>query len=199
MNTGILSVQGNFSEHFNALKKNGFGNVVFVKEKKDFKKLDFLIIPGGESTSIMRQIDYYDLRESINDFYNSGNYIWGTCAGMIVISKEITEFNRFVPLNLIDITVSRNFFGSQIRSFTAYENIKYISGKTEMKFIRAPVIEKYGNSVEVLSVVSGHTVAAKTERILVTSFHPEISSDNTMFYDFLKNNFIGNAENKLQD
>lgn len=183
MNIGILAIQGAFKEHINTLKKLGV-NAFEVRYKKDFDNLDGLIIPGGESTSIGKLIKTLDIYNILKDKIHNKLPVWGTCAGMILLAKDI-ESQDDKYLCEMDINVIRNGYGRQLGSFNTYSNMKYIGNDINMVFIRAPFIQSVGKNVEVLSVVDNKIVAAKEENMLVTSFHPELTDDYRVHKYFL--------------
>jgi 5'-phosphate synthase pdxT subunit len=139
--------------------------------------IDALIIPGGESTTILRLLDIYDLREPIRRLGLQGLPIWGTCAGAIVLAKHATDLDR-PNLALMDIDVRRNAFGRQVDSFEADLEVAGMDRPFHAVFIRAPLIERTGPAVEVLArLPDGTVVAAREGRLLATSFHPELTGD----------------------
>ena len=144
----------------------------------ELKGLDGLIIPGGESTTISRLMESYSLVTEINKLVDKGMPLFGTCAGMIMLAKNISG-NTMHTLGLMDITVKRNAFGRQVDSFETELNIPAL-GKESFPavFIRAPIIEKYAKSVEVLAKLeNGSIVAARQGKMLATAFHPELTED----------------------
>ena len=183
MIVGVLAVQGDFAEHIAVLKGLGV-DTREIRLPKDLKDIDAIIIPGGESTTIRRLFDLYNLSEPITSLVSSGTPVWGTCAGMIMLAKSLTD-NRPEPLNLMDITVTRNAFGRQVDSFEADINFPKL-GKDPFHaiFIRAPAVAEAGEGVEVLGRLDEATpVALLQDNMLVTSFHPELTSD-TRFHRF---------------
>ena len=183
---GVLAIQGDYQEHKNMLE--GVGAVTKeIRLPNELEDIDGLIIPGGESTTIIQLIDIYEMRNPIIERVNSGMAIWGTCAGMISIAKTLKD-KRPDPLHLIDIEVSRNAFGRQIDSFETYLDIKNIEGPPVRGiFIRAPVVTNIGKGVEILSEIeSGKPVMVLQDKMLATSFHPELT-DDTRIHEFFKN------------
>ena len=183
---GVLAIQGDFQEHISMLNKIGTSTKE-VRLAHELENLDGLIIPGGESTTIIKLIDIYELRNPIVNKVNSGMAIWGTCAGMISIAKTLTD-KRPKPLQLMDIEVTRNAFGRQIDSFETYLEIKNIDGPpVKGIFIRAPLVTNIGKGVEVLSKIdSGNPVMVLQNKMLATAFHPELTED-TRIHEFFKN------------
>ncbi len=148
--------------------------------------LDGLIIPGGESTTIVRLIDEYGLREPLRAFAGEGRAVWGTCAGMIVLGSRVPDLHR-PPLGLMDLGVRRNAFGRQVDSFEAWLDIRGMDGGPfRAIFIRAPRIEDVGPDVEVLGTLEdGTMVAARQGHLLATAFHPELTDDTRFHRLFL--------------
>ena len=183
---GVLAIQGDFAEHREVLDKLGVESAE-IRLPHQLDEVDGLIIPGGESTTIVQLIDIYDFRDTLTRKAAEGLPIWGTCAGMIVISKRLTD-HRPSPLGLMDIEVSRNAFGSQVHSFEADLEMGDISGPAfRAVFIRAPVVNKVGKAVRVLAQVSdGRPVAVRQDRLLATSFHPELTDDTRVHELFVR-------------
>ena len=175
---GVLAIQGDFEEHRKALHRLGV-NAPEVRLPHQLEGLDGLIIPGGESTTIVQLIDIYGFREVLTEKVHSGMPLWGTCAGMIVLAGRLTD-NRPEPLHLMDIEVSRNAFGRQLDSFEAAIDIDEMEGPPfQAVFIRAPVIRRVGEGVRVLAALGdGRPVAARQDRVLATAFHPELTGDS---------------------
>ena len=177
LNIGVLAVQGDFAEHIAILRDiNVEAREVRLPEHLD--ALDGLIIPGGESTTLSRLMSIYDLREPVARMVAEGRPVWGTCAGMIMLASEITEQDP-IPLGLMDIGVQRNAFGRQVDSFEQELQITPLSEEPyHCIFIRAPVVIRVGESVEVLaSLEDGRPVAVQQDNLLATSFHPELTRD----------------------
>ena len=172
---GVLSIQGSFEEHKNAVSSLGI-ETVLVKTKEDFEKIDALILPGGESTTMYSLIKEYDLEKLLIDRIKEGMKVLGTCAGMILLSKNI--------LGLIDIKVDRNAYGRQLDSFKT--EIEFQDKNIEAIFIRAPKITSFGSNVEVLAKFEDNPVLLKQGNILVASFHPELTDDRTIYEYFLE-------------
>ena len=173
MRVGVLALQGAFREHADVLERLGV-DVVEVRLPEQLAGLAGLVIPGGESTTIMRLAGLYGLDEAIKAFQGA---VFGTCAGMIVLDRE--------RLGLIDIAVERNAFGRQVSSFEADIEIAGEAEPFHAVFIRAPWIREAGPGVEILAEVDGHPVLAREGRILVASFHPELTGDTRIHERFL--------------
>jgi 5'-phosphate synthase pdxT subunit len=181
---GVLALQGDFAEHESILRRLGAATRQ-VRLASDLNGLDALIIPGGESTTITRLLDAFELKNPVRDF--AGHHpVWGTCAGMIVMAKHASDLDR-ETLNLMDIDVVRNAFGRQVDSFETDLDIAEIGGvPVRAVFIRAPLIQAVEPHVKVLArLETGEIVAARQGRLLVTSFHPELTDDLRMHKYFL--------------
>ncbi len=182
---GVLAVQGDFADHIAILKELGV-ETREVRLPHQLKGLDGLIMPGGESTTLSRLMTIYELREPVRAMAAQGKAIWGTCAGMVMMASEITEQDP-IPLKIMDIGVLRNAFGRQIDSF---EQDLPVAGLDDPPyhavFIRAPVITRVGEQVQVLaSLPDGRPVAVQQGQLLATSFHPELTSDVRLHRRFL--------------
>jgi 5'-phosphate synthase pdxT subunit len=177
MKIGVLAVQGAFIEHIATLGKMDT-EAVTVRLPGELRGLDGLIIPGGESTAISRLMAAYDLMKEITVLTGEGLPVFGTCAGMILMAKQVTG-NGTPSLGLMDIVVRRNAFGRQVDSFEAELRVPAL-GKEAFPgvFIRAPLIEQYNNGVEVMArLEDGTIVAARQGKLLGTAFHPELTGD----------------------
>lgn len=186
MKVGVLSFQGGVIEHLNQIKALGHTGVE-VKKEKDLDDIDAIILPGGESTTIGKLLKITGLIEPLREKIKNGLPTWGTCAGMILLANEV-EGQEEKYLQLMDIKVRRNAFGTQIDSFKAHKVIDEIS-KDEMKlvFIRAPYITEVKDNVRILCKIDNKIVAAKQGNIVVTSFHPELTNDLKFLNYFLEN------------
>lgn len=174
---GVLALQGDFAEHIAVLRALGVA-AIEVRSASQLPDIDALIIPGGESTTITRLLDMYDLREPIKQLGAAGLPIWGTCAGAIVLAKRATDLDR-PNLSLMDIEVRRNAFGRQVDSFEADLAVRGFAGPAfHGVFIRAPRIERAGGGVDVLARLGDGTIVAAREGVLLaTVFHPELTND----------------------
>lgn len=189
MKIGVLALQGDFIEHEQMLKRLGV-EAIEVRLPRDLEGCDGVIIPGGESTTIGKLAVHYQLMEPLRQMARDGKALWGTCAGLIFMAKDV---DRDQPLlGLMDVRVERNAFGRQVDSFEADLNVKVIDGGRLFHaiFIRAPLIEAVGKGVEVLAVAERNNrdviVAARQGHLLATSFHPELSNDDRFHRYFLK-------------
>lgn len=177
MKIGVLAVQGAFREHLDTLASIGVEGVQ-VRLPEDLEGVSGLILPGGESTTMRKLIDRWALREPILDLARTGAPLFGTCAGMIILSRQI-EGGEEPVLPLLDVTVERNAFGRQLDSFEADLDVPVL-GATPVHavFIRAPVIEDVGSDVDVLARLDdGRIVAVRERNVIATSFHPELSGE----------------------
>jgi len=183
---GVLALQGDFIEHIHILESMGV-DAREVRTERQLRGLDGLIIPGGESTTMVKLMDAYGFREAIPAEIERGMALWGTCAGMIVVARELTDLYP-EPLKLIDITVSRNWFGRQIDSFETDLAFKGIGEEPfHAVFIRAPVVASCGPGVNVLAAVDqGPPVAVRNGQVLATAFHPELTDDTRVHRYFLE-------------
>lgn len=181
MRIGVLGLQGDVAEHAAMLR--GLADVVIVKKASELEAIDGLIIPGGESTTIGKLIQKYEIDKTIK---HKRLPVFGTCAGAILLAKKVLATEQF-SLKLIDITVERNAYGRQKESFEADLEIPVL-GKPSFRgiFIRAPVIRKCGNGVEVLAEHEGGAVLARQGKILVATFHPELTNDARVHEYFIK-------------
>ena len=177
MRIGVLALQGAFIEHEQMLQRLGV-ETFEIRHLVDWQQpMDGLILPGGESTAMMRVMKDEALMEPIRKAISEGLPVLGTCAGMILLDDK--------HLGCMDVTVKRNAYGRQLGSFQAEHDVKGI-GVVPMVFIRAPYIERCGDGVEVLSTLDGHVVAARQQNMLVCSFHPELTDDTRLHEFWLK-------------
>ncbi|HTU01122.1 MAG TPA: pyridoxal 5'-phosphate synthase glutaminase subunit PdxT [Candidatus Sulfotelmatobacter sp.] len=183
---GVLALQGDFREHREVLERMGVG-APEVRLPADLNGTDGLIIPGGESTTIVRLMRSSALLEPLRKLAADGFPMWGTCAGMILLAKRLDE-TGMPALQAMDIGVRRNAFGRQVDSFEADLTIVPLgSAPFHAIFIRAPIITEVGSGVEVLSrLPDGTPVAARQERLLATAFHPELTLDTRLHRYFVE-------------
>lgn len=184
MNVGVLGLQGGIIEHLDAINVLGHTSIN-VKKEEDLNKLDAIILPGGESTTIGKLLNVTGLIKPLKEKIKNGLPTWGTCAGMILLAKDIENDARR-HLALMDITLKRNAFGTQINSFKTKKIIPEVSSEEiELVFIRAPFISNIKYNVQVLCEINGTIVAAKQDNMIVTSFHPELTNDLSFLKYFL--------------
>ncbi len=177
MRIGVLAVQGAFAEHIALLRDIGV-DAVPVRLPTDLEGLSGLILPGGESTAMRKLIDNWGLRQPILDLAQRGAPLFGTCAGLILLSNEITDGDEPV-FPLLDIGVKRNAFGRQLDSFEADVSVPVLGDKpVHAVFIRAPVVERVGEGVDVLAQLEdGRVVAVRDGNVIATAFHPELAGE----------------------
>ncbi|MBP6016628.1 MAG: pyridoxal 5'-phosphate synthase glutaminase subunit PdxT [Candidatus Promineofilum sp.] len=184
MKIGVLALQGAFIEHIKILRELGV-EAVEVRLPEDLQGLDGLIIPGGESTTIGKLADTFDLTAPLRAFA-ADKPVWGTCAGMIFMAKDI---GRDQPLlGVMDVVVERNAFGRQVDSFITPIEVSEFAGEPfPAVFIRGPrLVEAHGNAQVIANLADGTPVAAQEGHWLVTSFHPELTGDNRFHKYFVK-------------
>jgi pyridoxal 5'-phosphate synthase pdxT subunit len=170
---GVLSVQGNFREHAAMLRRLG-ADPVEVRKPEQLEGLDGLVIPGGESTAILRLVRLYGLEDAIREFAAP---LFGTCAGMILLDRN--------HLGVVDLEVERNAYGRQVASFEADLDLAGHDAPLRGVFIRAPRVSEAGPNVEVLAELDGEPVLLRDGRVLVASFHPELTDDTRVHERFL--------------
>ena len=191
---GVLELQGNFESHHKILKKLGYDSVG-VKNSSDLECLDGLVLPGGESTTMSLLIDSFNLRDSLLDF-SKNKPILGTCAGLILMSKNIENESKVNPLGILDITIGRNAYGRQIMSKKEKINMEIDSNLIdfEVTLIRAPKIKGVGNEIQVLIELDDSPIAVYNGMHMGLSFHPELNGV-TLFHDSL---FRGSVNSNFQ-
>ena len=186
MKIGVLALQGAFIEHIAILKKLNV-DAIPVRLPHQLEGLDGLIIPGGESTTITKLMTHYKLRDKIIELAKNNFPIFGTCAGMIILAGELSRSGGVKPTGVMAIKVNRNAFGRQVDSFETEISIPVLGEKPLTGvFIRAPLIESVGEGCEVLARLNdGTIVAARQGKLLVCSFHPELTDDTRFHHYFL--------------
>lgn len=185
MTIGVLALQGDFIEHIAFLMKLGV-KAIPVRKPDELKGLSGLILPGGESTTMMSLVYSFDLLKPLKKLAHNGLPVMGTCAGMILMSKKVYNFNMDT-LSLIDMEVKRNAFGRQLDSFETELDIPAL-GKEPFPavFIRAPLVESISPQVEILGKLNSDVVAVRQNKLLAIAFHPELSSDTRLHRYFLE-------------
>ena len=183
---GILDMQGAIAEHQEILLQIPHTKTRIVKTAKDLDCIDGLILPGGESTAIGKLLDYFSLKEILRQKIISGLPVFGTCAGLILLAKNI-ENQTNTHLATMDITVKRNGYGSQLDSFSTNLLIPTIDKNMPIPlvFIRAPYITKTDKDVQILATLDNKIIAARQKNMLVSSFHPELTCDLRFHQYFL--------------
>jgi len=180
---GVLALQGDFEAHSRALERAG-AEAVEVRSAEDLKRIDGLIIPGGESTTMWKLLDAEKLLEPLREF-GARQPIFGTCAGAILLASSVT--NPAQPsLGIMDIDVERNAYGRQVDSRIAKLQPEGVPGDLEAVFIRAPIIRRVGGDAKILASYQGDPVLVEQGRHLVATFHPELTNDPRVHLMFLQ-------------
>jgi pyridoxal 5'-phosphate synthase pdxT subunit len=184
MRIGVLALQGDFALHARALEKCGV-EPVEVRKPHELDEVEGLVMPGGESTTLLKLMDAWDFVPALEKFHSAGKPIFGTCAGLILLAREV-ESPKQLSLGLIDVTVERNAYGRQRESFEATGTARLDADPIplEMVFIRAPRIKRVGPRVQVLAEYRGEPVMARQDRVLVATFHPELTDKTTVHQYF---------------
>jgi 5'-phosphate synthase pdxT subunit len=181
---GVLALQGDVVEHVAALRRAG-ASAAEVRTPADLAEVDALVVPGGESTTVIRLIDRFGLTAPIKDRVRGGMPFWGTCMGLIVAAHDVAGLEQ-QTLDLLDVTVRRNAFGRQIDSAEVPLAIPALGPEPfPAVFIRAPWIERAGPEVETLAELDGRGVMVRQGNVLGTSFHPELTGDDRVHGYFL--------------
>ena len=184
---GVLALQGDVREHVQALAELG-AHAVEVRVPEDLTAIDALVLPGGESTTIAKLLDFSDLFEPVAERLGAGMPALGTCAGMILLASEVLDGRPDQrSFGAIELAVRRNAFGRQVDSFELDLQIAGMAGGAyPAVFIRAPYVERVGADVEVLAQVDGHPVLCRSGPIMVASFHPELAGDLRLHQLFME-------------
>ncbi len=187
MKVGVLALQGDVREHIQSLLTCGV-DAFAVRRGSEIQAVDALVLPGGESTTIAQLAEVFGIYQLIKDRIADGMPVYGSCAGMILLAQAILDAKvGQKSFGGLDITVRRNAFGRQVDSFES--DIAFADGANDLiraVFIRAPWVEKVGDSVEVLAAVNSHPVAVRSATALATSFHPELTGDNRIHRYFIE-------------
>jgi 5'-phosphate synthase pdxT subunit len=183
----VLALQGDVREHLRALRAAG-AEAVEVRRPAELAGVDGLVLPGGESTTIGRLLRIFELLEPLRDAVADGLPVYGSCAGMILLARDVLDGRPDQPLiGGLDVVVRRNAFGRQVDSFEADLDVTGVTGPpVHAVFIRAPWVEKAGDAVTVLARVGEHPVAVRQGHLLATSFHPELTGDTRMHELFVE-------------
>jgi 5'-phosphate synthase pdxT subunit len=181
---GVLALQGDVREHIRILESIS-AQPLAVKTPAQLESIDALIIPGGESTTIGKMADRFELLEPLRSAIDGGMPVYGTCAGMIFLAVAVTDGDQTV-LGSLDVVVRRNAFGRQNESFETDLDVFGLEDPFHAVFIRAPWIEKVGSDVEVLASIEEHPVMVRQNAILAGSFHPELTGDDRIHRMFLE-------------
>ena len=184
MKIGILALQGDFEEHQEMLERMGVASRL-VKYAVELEDLSGLILPGGESTTMLKFMEGESLVEPVKDFYRNGGALYGTCAGAVLLARSVTSPAQS-SLALLDVSIERNGYGRQLQSHVSWAPCPTL-GETplEMVFIRAPVIREVGKGVDVLASHHEDPVFIRQGRIMATTFHPELSTDDRVHRFFI--------------
>lgn len=184
MQIGILALQGAVAEHAHVIRQRG-AIPVWVKQVEQLRAIDGLIIPGGESTTIAKLMQQYGFFEGIRTFAQEKHPIMGTCAGLILLARHLTG-QRAYPLQLLDVTVTRNAYGRQQDSFEAKVHVPVLNQIAHGVFIRAPQIVDASAHVTVLGTYEGQRVIVRQDNVLGITFHPELTEEAVLHDYFLE-------------
>jgi len=184
MKIGVLAVQGDFEAHRKMLNELGV-ETREVRSVADLEGLDAVVLPGGESTTQIQFLREEGLAAALQDFVKRGGAVFGTCAGAILLAREVLNPAQ-ESLGLLDITVLRNGYGRQLESEVRFGHCALKPAPLEMVFIRAPIIQRTGSDVEVLAEEGGLPVLVRQGRMLAATFHPELTDDFTVHNYFLE-------------
>jgi len=181
---GIVAIQGDYEAHAKMLDRIGVGHR-FVRTPEELKGLDGIILPGGESTTHLKVMTEEGLFEPLKTFGAKGGAVYGTCAGAILLAREVHRPSQ-ASLGLLDASVLRNGYGRQLASDVHLVQTTLRERPIEMVFIRAPILESIGPEVEVLAEFEGHPILVREKNILASTFHPELTNDATIHEYFVK-------------
>lgn len=179
---GVLALQGAVREHVQMLEALGC-EAVTIKHAEDLAELDGLVLPGGESTAMRKMLDRHELLEPIRVLAKNGLPMFGTCAGLILLAREVVGYESH--LAVMDVKVARNSYGRQVDSFEVSLNIKGIGEDIPAVFIRAPHMEAVGEQVEILATYDEQIILARDGHLLGCSFHPELTQDTRIMEYFI--------------
>jgi 5'-phosphate synthase pdxT subunit len=181
---GIVAIQGDYEAHAKMLDRIGVGHR-FVRTPEELKGLNGIILPGGESTTHLKVMTEEGLFEPLKTFGAKGGAVYGTCAGAILLAREVHRPSQ-ASLGLLDASVVRNGYGRQLASDVHLVQTTLREQPIEMVFIRAPILESIGAEVEVLAEFEGHPILVREKNILASTFHPELTNDTTIHEYFVK-------------
>ena len=179
---GVLALQGDFAEHLAVLRSCGYPGSE-VRSTEDLEDVDALIIPGGESTTILKLIDRFEMRDALKKRISSGMPVFGTCAGAIVLAQEVSDGEP--PLGVAPVRIERNAYGRQRNSFEADLEIPELGGAVRGVFIRAPVITDPGDAY-VMGSWAGRPVLVRSGNLLLSTFHPELAGEKRVHRYFVE-------------
>ena len=178
MKAGVLALQGDVREHVSVLQDLGAAPVL-VRTAEELASVDCLAIPGGESTTMAKLAHSHGLVEPLRERAENGMPVFGTCAGMIIMAREVTDGEPL--LSLLDISVTRNAYGRQVDSFEADVDAPVVSNEPlRAVFIRAPVVDAVGDGVEVLAELRGSPILVEQRNLIAATFHPELAGDGQL-------------------
>ncbi|SEN98494.1 pyridoxal phosphate synthase yaaE subunit [Paenisporosarcina quisquiliarum] len=181
---GVLALQGAVSEHIRSIENSG-ADALIVKNINDLALVDGLILPGGESTTMRKLIDRFEILEPLRQFALNGKPMFGTCAGLILLAKELVGYD-YSHIGALDATIERNFYGRQVDSFEVSLYIKGVAEDFPAVFIRAPHIVNVGENVEILATYRDRIVMVRQGYLLGCSFHPELTTDQRITAYFIE-------------
>jgi pyridoxal 5'-phosphate synthase pdxT subunit len=184
MKIGILAIQGDYEAHAKVLERIGV-DYTLVRKPEDMEGVCGLILPGGESTTHLKVMKEEGLYSTVQEFARDGGAFFGTCAGAILLARDVKN-PRQDSLGLLDVSIVRNGYGRQLASHVDFGKTRLHDEPLEMVFIRAPIIESVGNGVKVLAEDEGHPVLVQQGKVMAATFHPELTTDNTLHEYFLK-------------
>jgi 5'-phosphate synthase pdxT subunit len=184
---GVVAIQGDFEKHIEALRRTGAEGLEVreVRTAEDLAHVERVIIPGGESTTVGMLMRRFGLADALRSAAEEGMPVWGTCMGMIMMSREVVNRPGQFTLGLLDIDVERNAFGAQVHSFEDAVPLRGLDEPVLGVFIRAPVVSRVGEGVEAIGEYDGRVVAVRQGKLLGTSFHPELTEDTRLHAHFL--------------
>ena len=180
---GIVAIQGDFEKHASTFARCG-ADVCFVKTPEDLAGVGRIVIPGGESTTVGKLMERFGLGAELVALARGGMPVWGTCMGMILMAKDVEDYDQY-RLGILDVTVRRNAFGTQIHSFEDEVSVTGLNDPVTAVFIRAPIVVRCGPGVETLAAYQDKVVAVRSGNLLGTSFHPELTDDERLHSWFL--------------
>ncbi len=188
MTVGVVAIQGDFEKHVNSLLRLSKAGLETkeIRCAEDLENVDRVIIPGGESTTVGLLMRRFGLGPALIERAKSGMHIWGTCMGMILMAREIEERPDQYSLGILDVAVRRNAFGTQVHSFEDSVAVSGLSEPIEGVFIRAPIVSRMGEGVQVIAQYEGKIVGVRQGNLIGTSFHPELTLDTRMHEWFLE-------------
>lgn len=180
---GVLAIQGDFAAHKQMLERIGV-EAIEIRRASELAQIDGLIMPGGESTTMLKFLTEENLWDPIQEFTRTGKHIFGTCAGAILLARDV--LNPAQPsLNLIDMTVERNSYGRQVDSFIVSIETTITNETIEAVFIRAPQIKDVGKEVEVIATLNDQPIFVRQKNIMAATFHPELTNDDRIHRFFI--------------